>query len=153
MIIATDLKFYNPNRSSGGIDLQQPEITKINAGLFPSPQFINANIKNVIYRKIFLFNGNQSFTLFEPILQIIEDNYSFFTLALEENGAPLPTDADNTNVDAGNGPGTFTVVPIALKNIAPNDFVAIWIRRFIFANMTETLNINFTIKVDGKSDG
>ena len=151
-VLPTEIKFYRPVQSTGGVDISQPELTKIAAQLFPPISNIEANVKNVVYRKIVIFNHNPDNELIEPVIEIVENPNTFFSIALEQKGAQLPIDGDDINVTGGYGPGQFTVAPISFGNIKSNDYVSLWIRRFIFWPVKETLNINFKLKLVGNSD-
>ena len=150
-ILDTDIKLYEPDPGTGFPDITRPELTKINMGIFPRVEIKAGNV-HIVYRKVFMFNHNQGNQLIAPELEIIANPHNLFSIAADIPGAPLPSDADDINVNAGNGPGIFTTGILYLSNILPNDGVAFWIKRFVYWGQKETLAINLAFQLRGESD-
>jgi hypothetical protein len=149
MIITSDIKFYKANPSTGGLDLTQNEINKLNASLFPQ---INVQIKrkHIAYREIYIYNSNLGYELSNPVLSIVDDSFNLFSMAIAKIGRPLPTDADDIDVYGGFGPDMF-LTSLTLPNIKAGEGVAIWLRRFIYRTTNETLYESFRLKLHGQT--
>jgi hypothetical protein len=153
-LTAQDLKFYEASRASGGFDLAINPLNKVHAGLFGDIVSVDLRQRFISYRKVFLFNSSPDFTLLEPKIQIITNTNNFFSIARTISGNPLPVDADDINVDTGDGPGIFTTGTIAFPNpIVPNDYVSFWIRFASFWDRKESVPVNLELKATGQSEG
>lgn len=150
MITANDIKFYLSN-GNGSLNLQMAPLVKINANMFPKIT-IPVKRKNIVYRKLYIVNVNTGLKLMRPRLSIINNSYNAFSIAKTESGKPLPRDGDDINVRGGDGPGTFTIFPLFLPDIAPGDSVSFWIRRFIYQTQVTELNLNFELNLHGLTD-
>jgi hypothetical protein len=154
IITPDEVVFYPPNQSSGGLDLAQLPLAKTDANLFDNMD-VEAGRIYYHYRKVIVYNANDADSFLHPLLSIEQNpmpGNPMFSIAPTVPGAPLPIDGDTINVNGGSGPGTFVTTPFEIVDILrPLDYTSFWIKLFILHGASDTLYINFLLKLAGWS--
>lgn len=157
-IEATDVKYYQSDHSAGGIDsiggdIDSDELssTAMN-NIFDDVPGSESLPGDTEYRVVFVKNehGSLTWTAVKAYLENNENNQiSIGTKVAKNTAAQDLTDEDtdptgvtwNQGADYDNG--------ISLPDLAPNDYVAIFLRRVVPANDAADDAKNFRLNVDG----
>jgi hypothetical protein len=154
IITPDEIVFYPPDKSTGGLDLALLPLAKTDANLFDD-MTVEAGTIYFHYRKVIVYNKNDADSFLHPTLSIVQNplpGNPMFSIALTVPGSPLPIDGETINVNGGNGPGDFATDDIELIDVLrPLDYTSFWIKLFILSETSDTLYINFLLKLAGIS--
>lgn len=157
-IAATDIKFYGSDHSAGGIDnlggartTSEISSTALH-NIFDAVSGSESAAGDTEYRVIFVRNEHASLT-WQNVRVYLETNYdddiSVGTKVAKNTDAQDLTDESTDPTGVTWESDSTYADGLALPDLAPNDYIALYLRRVIGAGAAAQNAAAFTINVDG----